>query len=107
MKTLRPRQWVKNLFVLAPMVFHKDLFKHTADGPFLNLTVTGRALAATGVFCLLAGAVYTMNDLVDAEADRVHPVKRERPIARGDVSEAPRRPWPRSWSWCLSRSRSC
>jgi 4-hydroxybenzoate polyprenyltransferase len=86
-QTLRPHQWVKNLFVLAPMVFHKDLFKHTSDGPFLNLTVTGRALAATGVFCLLAGAVYTMNDLVDAEADRVHPVKRERPIARGDVSE--------------------
>jgi 4-hydroxybenzoate polyprenyltransferase len=86
-QTLRPHQWVKNLFVLAPMVFHKDLFKHTPDGPFLNLTVTGRALAATGVFCLLAGAVYTINDLADAEADRIHPVKRNRPIARGDVSE--------------------
>jgi decaprenyl-phosphate phosphoribosyltransferase len=86
-RTLRPHQWVKNLFVLAPMVFHKDVFKHTPDGPFLNLIVTGRALAATGVFCLLAGAVYTINDLVDVEADRVHPVKRERPIARGDVSE--------------------
>jgi 4-hydroxybenzoate polyprenyltransferase len=87
-KTLRPHQWVKNLFVLAPMVFHKDLFMHTPSGPtFLNLAVTGTALAATVVFCLLAGAVYTINDLVDVEADRVHPVKRERPIARGDVSE--------------------
>jgi 4-hydroxybenzoate polyprenyltransferase len=87
-QTLRPHQWIKNLFVLAPMVFHKDLFKHTPDGDaFLNITVTGRALAATGVFCLLAGAVYTINDLADAEADRIHPVKRNRPIARGDVSE--------------------
>lgn len=86
-QTLRPHQWVKNLFVLAPMVFHKDVFIRTAQGPFLNLAVTGTALAATGVFCLLAGAVYTINDLVDVEADRIHPVKRYRPIARGDVSE--------------------
>jgi decaprenyl-phosphate phosphoribosyltransferase len=88
MKTLRPHQWVKNLFVLAPMVFHKDVF-HKDDGvAFLNLAVTGRALASTGVFCLLAGAVYTINDLADVEADRIHPVKRNRPIARGDVSES-------------------
>jgi decaprenyl-phosphate phosphoribosyltransferase len=85
-KTLRPHQWVKNLFVLAPMVFHKDVFIRTSQGPFLNLAVTGMAVAATGVFCLLAGAVYTINDLVDVDADRVHPVKRFRPIARGDVS---------------------
>lgn len=78
---------MKNLFVLAPMVFHKDVFIHTPDGPFLNLLVTGRALAATGVFCLLAGAVYTINDLADVDADRIHPVKRDRPIARGDVAE--------------------
>ena len=87
LKTLRPHQWVKNLFVIAPMFFHKDVFLATAQGPALNLTVTGRALAATGVFCLLAGAVYTINDLVDVESDRVHPVKRYRPIASGAVSE--------------------
>jgi decaprenyl-phosphate phosphoribosyltransferase len=87
LKTLRPHQWVKNLFVLAPMFFHKDVFIRTAEGPALNLTVTGRALAATGIFCLLAGAVYTINDLVDVEADRIHPVKRDRPIASGLVSE--------------------
>lgn len=86
-RTLRPHQWVKNLFVVAPMFFHRDLFLATAQGPALNLTVSGRALAATGVFCLLAGAVYTINDLADVEADRVHPVKRERPIASGLVSE--------------------
>ena len=84
-KTLRPHQWVKNLFVLAPIVFSKDVLLHTAQGPALNLLVTGRALAATGVFCLLAGAVYTINDLVDVAADRVHPIKRERPIASGLV----------------------
>jgi decaprenyl-phosphate phosphoribosyltransferase len=85
-QTLRPHQWVKNLFVLAPMFFHKDVFKQTPEGSFLNLTVTGHALAATGVFCLLAGAVYTINDLVDVDADRIHPIKRERPIASGRVS---------------------
>ena len=86
-KTLRPHQWVKNVFVLAPIFFHKDVFLHTPLGPALNLTVTGRAMAATGVFCLLAGAVYTINDLLDVEADRVHPIKRDRPIASGRVSE--------------------
>jgi 4-hydroxybenzoate polyprenyltransferase len=86
-KTLRPHQWVKNVFVLAPIVFAKDVFLHTPQGPALNLRVTADALLATGIFCLLAGAVYTINDLVDVEADRVHPVKRERPIASGRVSE--------------------
>jgi 4-hydroxybenzoate polyprenyltransferase len=86
-KTLRPHQWVKNVFVLAPIVFHKDVFLHTPQGPALNLTVTAKAITATAVFCLLAGAVYTINDLVDVEADRVHPVKRGRPIPSGLVSE--------------------
>ncbi len=87
LKTLRPHQWVKNVFVLAPIVFHRDVFLHTAQGPALNLTVTGRAAAATAIFCLLAGAVYTINDLVDVEADRIHPIKRNRPIASGLVPE--------------------
>jgi 4-hydroxybenzoate polyprenyltransferase len=86
---MRPHQWVKNLFVMAPMVFHKDLFSATASGdPSLNLRVTGMALLGTMVFCLLAGAVYTINDLVDVEADRIHPVKRNRPIASGAVPES-------------------
>jgi len=86
-KTLRPHQWVKNVFVLAPMVFHKDVFVSTPVGTALNLSVTGRALAATGIFCLLAGAVYTINDVLDVQADRIHPVKRFRPIAAGQVPE--------------------
>jgi decaprenyl-phosphate phosphoribosyltransferase len=76
-KTIRPHQWVKNVFVLAPIFFAKDLFD-----PRLAL----RAAGAFGVFCLLAGAVYTINDIADAEADRLHPVKRHRPIASGRVS---------------------
>lgn len=87
-KTLRPHQWVKNLFVLAPMFFHKDVFLATTEGPALNLTVTGRAIAATAIFCLLAGSVYAINDLADVDADRAHPVKRSRPIASGQVSES-------------------
>jgi 4-hydroxybenzoate polyprenyltransferase len=78
---------VKNSFVLAPIVFRKGLILTTAQGPALNLTVTGRAFAAMGVFCLLAGAVYTVNDLVDVASDRLHPIKRDRPIASGQVSE--------------------
>ena len=85
-KTVRPHQWVKNVFVLAPIVFDRDLISRTAGGDLsLNLRVTGMALLGTIVFCLLAGAVYTINDLVDVEADRVHPVKRNRPIASGTV----------------------
>jgi 4-hydroxybenzoate polyprenyltransferase len=76
LRTLRPHQWVKNLFVLAPLVFAKYL-----THPSILISAVG----AFGVFCLLAGAVYTLNDLVDAEADRVHPVKRFRPIASGAV----------------------
>jgi len=76
LRTMRPHQWVKNVFVLAPVVFAKELFDYElllhAGGAFV-------------VFCLLAGAVYTVNDIVDAPADRIHPVKRHRPIASGVV----------------------
>lgn len=75
-KTLRPHQWVKNLFVLAPVVFAKDIF---------NQEFLVRAFGAFGVFCLLASAVYTMNDIVDVESDRAHPIKRFRPIPSGRV----------------------
>jgi decaprenyl-phosphate phosphoribosyltransferase len=75
-RTIRPHQWVKNLFVLAPVVFAK----HLTDPALIRA-----AVGAFAVFCLLAGAVYTLNDLVDAKADRVHPVKRHRPIASGRV----------------------
>jgi len=77
-RTIRPHQWVKNVFVLAPVVFATKLF----DLPMLT-----RATVAFAAFCLLAGAVYTINDLADVSADRLHPVKRHRPIASGRVPE--------------------
>jgi 4-hydroxybenzoate polyprenyltransferase len=75
-RTIRPHQWVKNVFVLAPVVFAKEIF---------DPVLLSRASGAFAVFCLLAGAVYTLNDLADVEADRQHPVKRYRPIASGRV----------------------
>jgi 4-hydroxybenzoate polyprenyltransferase len=75
-RTVRPHQWVKNVFVLAPVVFAKEIF---------DQLLLERATAAFFVFCLLAGAVYTMNDIADVEADRLHPIKRHRPIASGRV----------------------
>jgi decaprenyl-phosphate phosphoribosyltransferase len=78
LKTTRPKQWVKNLFVLAPIVFAKNLF---------HADVLLRALSAFFVFSFLAGAIYTLNDVVDVEADRNHPTKCKRPIAAGVVSE--------------------
>lgn len=75
-RTMRPHQWVKNLFVLAPVVFAKNL---------THPSIIISALGAFGIFCLLAGSIYTLNDIVDVEADRIHPVKRHRPIAAGKV----------------------
>lgn len=75
-KTIRPHQWVKNLFVLAPVFFAKNVF---------HPDLLARAISAVAVFCVLSGAVYTLNDVVDAEADRIHPKKRFRPIASGQV----------------------
>jgi decaprenyl-phosphate phosphoribosyltransferase len=72
--SLRPHQWVKNVFVLAPVVFAREIFVG-------DLLV--RSIGAFGVFCLLAGAVYTMNDLADLASDAAHPIKRYRPLPSG------------------------
>lgn len=77
LRTLRPHQWVKNAFVLAPLVFSKHL---------LDTTPLVQALAAAALFCLASGVVYLINDLVDLERDRQHPVKRERPLPSGALS---------------------
>ena len=73
-RAMRPRQWVKNAFVLAPLVFGRRLTDPAAvaDG-----------LLAMAAFCLLAGASYIVNDWIDAPRDRLHPQKRRRPIASG------------------------
>ncbi len=76
LKTMRPRQWTKNAFLFAALVFDGKLF-HLPD--FL------RTLAGFGLFCLISSAVYIFNDLLDIEADRQHPVKKNRPIASGKL----------------------
>jgi 4-hydroxybenzoate polyprenyltransferase len=75
--SLRPHQWLKNLVVLAALVFSKHLFDADA---------LARALFAFAIFCALAGAVYLVNDLADLERDRLHPAKRTRPLASGALS---------------------
>jgi 4-hydroxybenzoate polyprenyltransferase len=73
--SLRPRQWVKNLFLFAGVVFGQKLLT-----PSLFT-----ALGAFFIFCGLSGAVYLLNDVADREQDRLHPEKRNRPIAAGRV----------------------
>ncbi|HEX8990429.1 MAG TPA: decaprenyl-phosphate phosphoribosyltransferase [Anaerolineales bacterium] len=76
LKTMRPRQWTKNAFIFAALVFDKQL---------LMLTPLLRTLVAFVLFCLISSAVYIFNDLADVEADREHPAKRNRPIASGKL----------------------
>jgi len=78
-RALRPKQWVKNTFCLAPLVFARQA---------LVLEAVIDAMLVLVAFSLLASAVYLVNDVVDREGDRVHPVKRHRPIASGKVSPA-------------------
>jgi 4-hydroxybenzoate polyprenyltransferase len=76
-KTMRPRQWTKNVFIFAALVFDKQLF--VVDS--LLRTIAGFAL-----FCLISSSVYIFNDLADIEADRKHPEKKKRPIPSGQLS---------------------
>jgi 4-hydroxybenzoate polyprenyltransferase len=71
---VRPEQWSKNLLVFAGLLFGLRLFELPAEV---------RALAAFGIFCGLSSTVYLMNDVVDRESDRRHPLKAARPIASG------------------------
>lgn len=73
-ESMRPKQWTKNIFVLAALVFDEKLFIPR----FL-----GRSVAAFLIFCFLSSAVYLINDLTDMEKDRQHPAKRHRPLASG------------------------
>ena len=77
--SLRPYQWTKNLVVLAPLAFAQRLYD------------PGAVVAASSgfaVFCLVSGSVYLINDLLDVEGDRKHPVKRQRPLASGALSSS-------------------
>lgn len=77
LKTMRPKQWAKNVFVFAGVFF---------DGAVANPHKLLRSAAAFVIFCLVSSAIYLINDLVDIEKDRLHPVKRNRPLASGALS---------------------
>ena len=77
LKTLRPKQWSKNFFIFAALVFDRQL---TNIGSFFT------TLFCFLIFCLLSSTVYIFNDLFDIEADSIHPVKKNRPIASGRIN---------------------
>jgi len=78
-RQLRPRQWTKNLAVFAPLLFARAL---TAPGAAWHATLAFLA------FCALASGLYVINDWVDREQDKLHPEKRVRPIAAGEIHAA-------------------
>jgi 4-hydroxybenzoate polyprenyltransferase len=79
LKSIRPQEWTKNLFLFAGILFSQHLF----DPVYL-----GTVLLAFFAFCLLSGSAYIMNDFADSEKDRCHPLKSKRPIASGDLKTA-------------------
>lgn len=77
LKSLRPHQWTKNLLLFAGLIFSHRL---------LSLELLAKAVAGFAIFCLISGAIYIINDLVDLKKDQQHPLKRLRPIAAGKIT---------------------
>jgi len=78
MKLIRPKQWVKNAFVLAPLIFSRT---------FMNPDALIKAVSAMVCFIAASSAVYILNDIIDLEKDRLHEAKRLRPLASGSISK--------------------
>jgi 4-hydroxybenzoate polyprenyltransferase len=78
LKTMRPRQWTKNIFVFAALVFDQQLIAPA------SLLITSLAFV---LFCLASSLVYIINDLADIQSDQLHPQKRHRPLASGKLSK--------------------
>jgi len=76
LRLMRPHQWIKNLFVAAPLFF---------TPPIVSFDILLRVLVGMAVFCLVTSAVYILNDYMDRETDRLHPTKARRPLAAGTV----------------------
>lgn len=74
----RPKQWIKNLFVFAALIFSKSFF---------NCTLVYKTVLVFLSFCVASSLVYFINDLLDADKDRKHPKKRNRPIAKGVITK--------------------
>lgn len=76
LKTMRPKQWAKNVFIFTALVFDRKL---------LDINAFLTTLAGAALFSLIASAVYIFNDIADSESDRQHPTKKDRPIASGKL----------------------
>ena len=76
-KLARPGHWIKNIIVLFPMVFAQRMG---------DSQVWLHAVLAAMAFCLASGGIYVLNDIYDRDRDRLHPTKRNRPLAAGTVS---------------------
>jgi 4-hydroxybenzoate polyprenyltransferase len=79
-RLMRPHQWVKNGFVLVGLIFSHG---------FTDQALLAKAGVLFAAFCLVSSGVYAMNDVLDREADRAHPDKRDRPVASGTVPAGP------------------
>ena len=77
LKAMRINQWTKNAFIFAPLIF---------DGKLTHFPSFLRILIGTIIFSVLYSGIYVFNDIVDVEADRLHPRKKNRPIASGTIS---------------------
>lgn len=86
LRAMRPKEWIKNIFVFAAIAFAKD----TASGAPLWQSPAKLLVVAVAfvLFCMAASAIYLINDLVDIEKDRAHPKKKQRPLASGRLSPA-------------------
>ena len=76
-KLIRPNQWIKNFFVLGPLIFSNS---------FMNRSILVTNLSTVLAFCFISSTVYILNDIVDREKDKNHPKKCNRPIASGSIS---------------------
>ncbi len=85
LKTMRPRQWSKNLIIFIPLVF--TLRQYWQPFTLQMYSLIGISLAAFFLFCIFSGVVYLINDIVDIEKDRLHPIKRNRPLASGKLKK--------------------
>lgn len=77
LRAVRPRQWIKNGILFAALIFNEQL---------ANLEYLSKTFIAFGYFCGISSAIYIINDCFDYEKDRLHPIKKNRPIASGEVS---------------------
>ena len=74
LEAARPKQWIKNLLVFAPLIFAHE---------FLNFNSLEKVASTFGIFCLASSGIYILNDIFDRDSDRRHPAKKSRPIASG------------------------